>query len=154
MWELDNEKGWVLKNWCLRTVVLEKTLESPLESKEIKPVTPKGNQPWIFIRRTDAEAEAPILWPSDAKRWKNWKKPLMLERLMAKGETGSRGQDGWMASPSQWTWVWASSGRWWRTGKPGVLQSTGSQRVRHNWATEQQQLQMNKSLDGYLEWDK
>ena len=154
MWELDNEKGWVLKNWCLRTVVLEKTLESPLDCKEIKPVNPKGNQPWIFTGRNDAEAEAPILWPSDAKRWKNWKKPLMLERLMAKGETGSRGRDGWMASPSQWTWVWASSGRWWRTGKPGVLQSTGSQRVRHNWATEQQQLQMNKSLDGYLEWDK
>ena len=66
MWELDHE-GWELKNWCFWTVVLEKTLESPLDSKEIKPVNPKGNQPWIFIGRTDAEAEAPILWPLDAK---------------------------------------------------------------------------------------
>ena len=65
MWELDHKEGWVLKNWCFQTVVLEKSLESPLESKEIKPVNPKGNQPWIFIGRIDAEA--PILWPSDAK---------------------------------------------------------------------------------------
>ena len=65
MWELDNKKGWAPKNRCFRTVVLEKTLESPLDSKEIKPVNPKGNQPWIFIGRTDTEA--PILWPLDAK---------------------------------------------------------------------------------------
>ena len=67
MWELDHEEGWVLKNWWFLTVVLEKTLESPLESKEIKPVNPKGNQPWIFIGRTDAEAEAPIIWLPDEK---------------------------------------------------------------------------------------
>ena len=67
MWELDHIQGWVLKNWCFQTVVLEETLESPLNSKEIKPVNPKGNQPWIFTRRTDAEAEAPILWPPDRK---------------------------------------------------------------------------------------
>ena len=67
MWELDNKKYWVLKNWCLRTVVLGKTLESPLDSKEIKPVHPKGNQSWIIIERTDTEAETPILWPSDVK---------------------------------------------------------------------------------------
>ena len=67
MWELDNKKGWALKNWCLWTVVLEETLESPLQSKEIKPVNPKGNQSWIFIGRTGAEA--PILWPPDAKNW-------------------------------------------------------------------------------------
>ena len=69
IWELDNKKGWTLKNWCLQTVVLEKTLESPMDSKEIKPVSPKGNQPWIFIGRTDAEAEAPILWPAGGKSW-------------------------------------------------------------------------------------
>ena len=69
MWELDCEEGWVPKNWCFWTVVLEKTLESPLDCKEIKPVNPKGNQPWILIGRTDAEAEAPILWPPDVKRW-------------------------------------------------------------------------------------
>ena len=67
MWELDHKKGWVLKNWCFRTVVLEKTLENPLDSKEIKPVNPKGNQLWIFTERTDAEAEAPILCPPIVK---------------------------------------------------------------------------------------
>ena len=75
MWDLDNKKGWVLKNWCLRTVVLEKALESPLGCKEIKPVNPKGNQPWIFIGKTDAEAEAPILWPPDVKNWLIGKDP-------------------------------------------------------------------------------
>ena len=67
MWELDNEKGWALKIWCLQTVVLEKTLKNPLDSKEIKPVSPKGNQPWISTKRTDAEAS--ILWPLGAKSW-------------------------------------------------------------------------------------
>ena len=75
MRELDHKKGRVLKNWCIRTVVLEKTLESPLERKEIKPVNPKRNAPWIFIGRTDVEAEAPILWPPDAKSWLIWKDP-------------------------------------------------------------------------------
>ena len=69
MWELDHKESWALKNWCFWTVVLEKTLESPLESKEIQPVNPKGNQSWIFIGRTDAEAETPILWPPDTKSW-------------------------------------------------------------------------------------
>ena len=71
MWELDHKAGWVLKNWCFWTVVLEKTCESPLDFKEIKPVNPRGNQPWIFIfiERTDAEAETPILWTPDAKSW-------------------------------------------------------------------------------------
>ena len=67
MWELDCEESWVLKNWCFLTVVLEKTLESPLDCKEIKPVNPKANQPWIFFGKTDAEAEAPILWPPHVK---------------------------------------------------------------------------------------
>ena len=69
MWELDHKEGWAPKNWCFRIVMLEKTLESPLNCKEIKPVNPKGNQPWIFIGRTDAEAAAPILWPPDSKSW-------------------------------------------------------------------------------------
>ena len=69
MWELDHKEGWVWKNWCFWTVVLEKTLESPLNFMEIQPVNPKGNQSWKFIRRTDAEAETPILWPPDAKSW-------------------------------------------------------------------------------------
>ena len=69
IWDLDHKESWVLKNWCFWTVVLEKTLESPLDCKEIQPVHPKGNQSWIFIGKTDAEAEAPILWPPDVKNW-------------------------------------------------------------------------------------
>ena len=75
MWELDLKESWVLKNWCFWTVVLEKTLESPLDCKEIQPVHPKGDQSWIFIGRTDVEAETLILWPPDAKNWLIWKDP-------------------------------------------------------------------------------
>ena len=75
MWELDYKESWVLKNWCFWTVVLEKTLESPLDCKEIKPVKLKGNQSWIFIGRTDAEAESPIIWPPDVKNWLTGKDP-------------------------------------------------------------------------------
>ena len=136
MWELEHREGWAPKNWCFWTVVLEKTLESSLDSKEIQPVHPKGNQPWIFIGRTDAEAEAPILWPPDAKSWLTGIDRWCWERLTARGEGDSRGWDGWMASLSWWTWVWVSSRSWWWTGKPGMLQSIGSQRVGHDWATE------------------
>ena len=69
LWEMDHKESWAPKNWCFWTVVLQKMLESPLDCKEIQPVHPKGNQPWIFIRRTDTEAEAPVLWPPDAKSW-------------------------------------------------------------------------------------
>ena len=75
MWELNYKQSWALKNWCFGTVVLEKTIESPLDCREIKPVHPKGNQSWIFIGRTDAEAETPILWPPDAKNWLIGKDP-------------------------------------------------------------------------------
>ena len=75
MWELDCEESWAPKNWCFWTVVLEKTLESPLDCKEIKPVHPKGNQSWIFIERTDTKAEAPLLWPPDVKSWLLGKDP-------------------------------------------------------------------------------
>ena len=75
MWELDHKESWVPKNWCFWTVVLEKTLESPLDWKEIQPVHPKGDQPWVFIGRTDVEAETPILWPPDVKSWLIWKDP-------------------------------------------------------------------------------
>ena len=124
MWELDYKESWAPKNWCFWTVVLEKTLESLLDCKEIKPVNPKGNQSSIFIGSTDVEAETPILWPPDVKELIHWKKPWCWERLRAE-EGDDRGWDGWMASPTQRTWVWASSGRWWWTGRPGVLQSMG-----------------------------
>ena len=109
--------------------------------KEIKPVNPKGNQPWIFTGRTEAEAEAPVLWPPDGKRRLIGRRLWCWERLRAGGEGGSRGWDGWIASLTQWTWVLANSRRWWRTGKPGMLQSTGSQRVRQDLTTEQQYTQ-------------
>ena len=75
MWDLDYKESWVPKNWCFWTVVLKKTLESPLDCKEIQPVHPKGDQPWLFIGRTDIEAETLILWPPDAKSWLIWKDP-------------------------------------------------------------------------------
>ena len=118
--------------------MLEKTLESPLNSKEIKPVNHRWNQPWVFILRTDAEAEAPVLWPPDAKSQLTGKKPRCWERLRAEGEGGDRGWDGWMASPTQWTWVWETPGE--SEGQGSLAwQSMGSQRVEHNLATEQQQ---------------
>ena len=95
-----------------------------LDCKEIQPVHPKGDQSWVFIGRTDAEA--PILWPPDAKNWLTGKDPD-AGRLKAEGD--DRRWDGWMESLTWWTWVWASSGRWWWTGKPGLLQSMGSKRV-------------------------
>ena len=111
MWELDCIESCTLKNWCFWTVVLEKTLESPLDSKEIQPVHPKGNQSWIFIGRIDAEAEAPIVWPPDVKNCLFGEDPD-VERLKAGGEGDNRGWDGWMASLTRWTWVWASSWSW------------------------------------------
>ena len=136
MWELDPKEGWAWKIWCSWTVVLEKTLESPLDSKEIKPVNPKGNQPWIFTVMTDAEA--PILWLPDVSNWLPGKEPDAGKDWRIE-EEDDRGWDGWMASPIQWTWTWATSRRWWGAGKPGVLQSMGSQRVGQDLATKQQQ---------------
>ena len=96
MWELDCEESWEPKNWCFWTVVLEKTLESPSDCKEFQPVHPKGNQSWIFIGRTDAKAETPILWPPDAKNWLIWKDPDAGKdwRWKEKGITKMRWLDG------------------------------------------------------------
>ena len=125
----------MLKNWCFWTVVLEKTLKSPLNCKEIQPVHSEGDQSWVFFGRNDAKAEIPILWPPHAKRWLIGK-TLMLGALRAGGEGDDRGWGGWMASPTRWMWVWVNSGSWWWTGRPGVLQFMGSQRVGHDWVTE------------------
>ena len=102
-----------------------------MERRSNQSIHPRGNQSWIFIGRTDAEAETPILWPLDAK-----KRPWCWERWKAGGEVDARGWNGLMATWTRWTWVWASSGSWWWTGKPGVLWSKGSRRVGHDWATE------------------
>ena len=136
-WKLHHKEGWEPKNWCFWIVVLEKTLESPLDCKEIKAVNPKRNQPWIFIGRTDAKAEVLILWPPDAKNqlfgkdpdaWKDW-------RQEEKGTTEDEmvGWHHWLNKR-----VWAGSRRWWRTGKPGVLKTMELQRVGHDRATDQQ----------------
>ena len=108
MWKSDCEESWALKNWCFWTVVLEKTLESPLDCKEIQPVHPKGNQSWIFIGRTDAEAETLSTWCEELT---HWKRPWCWERLKTGGKGDDRGWDGWMASPTVWTWVWVGDGQ-------------------------------------------
>ena len=136
MWELDYKESWALKNWCFWTVVLEKSLESPLDCKEIQPVHPKGSQSWIFIARTDAKAESPILRPPDGKNWLIGKDPDAGKdwRQEEKGMTEDE-MDGWHHQLNG-QWVWVSSGSWWWTGKPGMLQSMGLQRVGRDWATE------------------
>ena len=122
MWELDYKKSRVPKNWCFWTVVLEKTLESPLDCKEIQPVHPKGNQLVLNIHWKE------WCWSWNFSTLATWceelthlKRPRCWERLKAGGEGDDRGWDGWMASPTQWTWVWVNSGSWWWTGRPGVL---------------------------------
>ena len=137
MWELNYKEGCVPKNWSFWTVVLEKTLEHPLECKEIQPVHPKGSQSWVFFGRNDAKAETPILWPPHAKSWLIGK-DSDAGRDWGQGEKGTTEDEmaEWMASPTQWTWVWVDSGSWWWIGWPGVLRFMGSQRIKHNWATE------------------
>ena len=132
MWELDHKEGWELKNWCLWIVVPEKMIESSLDSK-IKLVHPKGNQPWIFIGRTDAEAEAPVLWSPDA-RTDHLKRPWCWERLKAGGEGDDRRWDGWMASQTQWTWVEQTPGDGEGQGSLSCCSSWG-RRVGHDWVT-------------------
>ena len=134
MWELAYKESWEPKTWCFWTVVLEKTLESPLDCKEIQPVHPKGNQSWISIGRTDAEAETPILWPPNAKNWLT-RKDSDAGKDWRQEKGGNKGWDDWMASLTLPTRVWASSGSQWWPGKLSMLQSMGSLRVGHNWVT-------------------
>jgi len=145
MWELDHKVGWALKNWCFQIVVLEKTLESPFDSKEINPVNPKENQPWLFIGRTEAEAEAEglILWPPDVKSWliekdpnagKDWRQ---VEKGMPQDE-----MVGWHLI--EWTWVKANLGKRWRTGKPG--QSAQNLTVHQSWILSVQNCEKQISI--------
>ena len=126
MWKLGD-----FELWCWRRL-----FESPLDCKEIQAVHPKGNQSWIFFGRTHAEAETPNTLATWCKELTHWKRPCCWERLKAGGEGDDKGWDGWMASPTQWTWVWVNSRTWWWTGRPGVLRFMGSQRVTHDWETE------------------
>ena len=129
MWVLDHKEGWVLKNGCFQTVVLEKTLERPLESKEIKPVNPKGNKPWIFIGRTDAETEAPILCLP------NMKSHLFIGKDSSAGKDWGQEETGTTEDEMVGWHHWLNGYEFEQTpGKSDVLQSMWLQRVRHNWA--------------------
>ena len=128
MWESDHKKGWALKNWCFQSMVLENTLEHLLDSKEIKPVNPKGNQPWISLEGLMLKLQ---YFGHLMQRADSLEKTLLLGKIKGKRRRGQQRM--------RCTWVWANSWRWWRTGKPGVLQFMGSQRTRYDLVIEQQQ---------------
>ena len=136
MWELDHKESWMTKNWCFWTVVLEKTLESLLDCKEIKPVNPKGNQSWILIRRIDAETEAPILWPSDAKS-------RLIRKDPDAGKDWRQEEKGIMEDETVAWYHWLNRHEF--DQAPGDSEGQGSlaccspwsHTVRHNWVTEQ-----------------
>ena len=138
MWKLDHKEGWAPKNWCFWTVVLEKTLESPLDCKEIKPVNPKENQCWIFIGRTDAEAEAPILWPPDGKSW-------LIRKDISAGKDWRQEEKG-MTEDKMVGWKhWLNGHEFKQTLEVGDGQGSlaccspwGWQRIGHDWVTEQE----------------
>ena len=116
LWKLDRKESRMPKNWCLQSVVLEKTPISPLDSKEIKPVNLKGYQPWIFTARTDAEAEAPVFWSSDANR-------QLIGKVPDAGRDCRQKEKRALEDEMQWTRTWSNSGKWWGTGRPGMLQA-------------------------------
>ena len=129
------EEIWAPKNLCFWIVVLEKTFENPLDCKEIKPIHPKGNYPEYSLEGLILKLKLQYVGHL-MRRADSLEKTLMLGKIESRRKRGRQRMRGWMASPTQWPWVWASSGSWWWTGKPDVLQSMGSQRVRHDWATE------------------
>ena len=136
MWELDYKESWVPKNWCFVTVVLEKTLESPLDCKEIQLVHPKGDQSWVFTGRTDVEAETPILWAPDAKRWLIWKDPdAGKDRRQEEKGTTEDEMVGWHHQLNGHGFGWTPAVG---DGQGGLvcLWLMESQRVRHDWVTE------------------
>ena len=138
MWELDCEESWAPKNWCFLTVLLEKTLESPLDCNAIQPDHPKGNQFWMFIGsifsfmlKLKLQYFGHLMWRTDS-----FEKILTLGKIEGRGEGDGKGWDGWMASPTQWGWIWVNSRSWWWTWRPGVLQYIGSQTIGQDWVSE------------------
>ena len=136
--KLNYKESWALKNWYFWTVVLVKTLESPLDCKEIQLVNPKEMNSEYSLEGMMLKLKLQYFFPL-------MRRADSLEKILILGKIEGRRRRAWqmmrwMASPTQWTWIWASSGRWWRTGKSGMLQSMGWRRVGHDWATEQQDL--------------
>ena len=134
MWELDYKESWAQKNWCFWTVVLEKTLESPLDCKKsnqsiLKEISPEYSLEGLMLK-LKLQYFGHLMGRTDSLE-----KTLILGKIEGRRRWDDRGWDGWMASPTPWKWVWASSGSWWCTGKPVMLQSIGSQTVGHDWAT-------------------
>ena len=135
IWEMDYKESWAPKNWCFWTVVLEKTLRVPWIARRssqsiLKEINPEYSLEGLLLK---LKLQYLAAWCEELT---HWKRPWSWAKLKAGRDGDNGGWDGWMASPTQWTWVWVNSGRWWWTGRPGVLQSMGSQRVGHNWATE------------------
>ena len=145
MWELDYKESWVPKNWCFWTVVLEKTLENPLDFKEIQLVHPKGGQSWVFIGRSDVEAEAPVLWPPH-ERADSSEKTLMLGKDWGQEEKGTTEDEMVGCIRYSMDMSLVNSGGWWWTERPGMLQSMGLQRVGHSWATKLNWTELNWSI--------
>ena len=143
MWELDCEEGWALNNWCFWTVMLEKTLESPLDCKEIQPVHSWRRSGLGFLWKEWCWSWNSSTLATSCEELTHWKRLWCWEGLRAGGEGDDPGWDGWMASLTRWTWVWVNSGSWWWTGRPGVLRFMVSQRVGHDWATELNWTELN-----------
>ena len=142
MWELDCEESWAPKNWCFWTVVLEKTLESPLTARRsnqsiLKEISPGCSLEGLMLK-LKLQCFGHLM-----RRVDSLEKTWCWEGLGAWGEVDDWGWDGWMASPTRWAWVWVNSGSWWWTGRPGMLWFMGSQRVRHDWATELNWTELN-----------
>ena len=134
MWELDNKKGWVLKNWCLQTAVLRRLLRVPWTARRsnqsiLREINPEYSLEGLMLK---LKSNTLTTW---CKGLTHWKRLWCWERLKA-GEGDNRGWDGWMASPTQWTWVWGGSRSWWWIAKPGMLQSMGLQTFGHDYTTE------------------
>ena len=152
MWELNYKESWTPKNWCFWRVVLEKTLEGPLYCKEIQAVHPKGDQSQVLIWKDwcwSWNSNTLATWCEDLTHLKHlW----CWERLRAGEKGDNKGWDGWMASPTRWTWVWVNSRSWWWTGRPGMLWSMGSQRVGHDLSdwTELNWMNSNEQNFSYI----
>ena len=145
MWELDHKEGWPPKNWCFWTVVSKRLLRVPWTARRsyqsiLKKINPEYSLEGLMLK-LKLQYFGHLMWRTDSL-----KKTPCWERLKAEGEGDNRGWDGWMTSPTQRTWVWVSSGRWWRTGKPGVLPSVGPQRVEEDWESEQPQIRNSGRL--------